>query len=181
MSFTHRATTTAALAALALGLSACGSDDAQPEETTTTTTTSSAEPTEESSGEKTTSSDDDAESTQGDGGGLDVTVAGDQGVLALQRSGPAPDGAAGPQGGKLITGPGGCFALTDDGPPQLLVFPDDATFVLEEGKPSATVGGSRTAVGEQLTAETTEVPVSEVTGIPQRCSHGPSDTVLVVG
>lgn len=182
MSSIHRATTTAALAALALGLSACGSDDAQPEETTTTTTTatSSAEPTEESSGEKTSSSSDGAGSTKGEGGGLDVTVAGDQGVLALQRSGSVPDGQAVPDGGKLITGPGGCFALTHDGPPQLLVFPDDATFVLTKGKPSATVDGSRTAVGGQLTAKTTEVPVSEVTGIPERCSHGPSDTVLVV-
>ena len=171
MPFNHRVVV-CVLAIMAVALSACGSDDAQPDETTTT---SSAQPTQEKP-----SSDGDTESKDEDGGGLDVTVAGDQGVLALQYSGSAPDGKAGPASGKLITGPGGCFALTRKGPPQLLVFPDDATFVLKHGKPSVTVGGSKTPVGRQLSAQTTKVPTSEVTGIPGRCSHGPSDAVLVV-
>jgi len=160
------------LAVMAVALSACGSDDAQPDETTTT---SSEQPTQEKP-----SSDDGSESKDEAGGGLDVTVAGDQGVLALQYSGSVPEGKAGPARGKLITGPGGCFALTRKGPPQLLVFPDDAKFVLKHGKPSATVDGTKTPVGRQLSAQTTKVPTSDVTGIPERCSHGPSDTVLVV-
>lgn len=169
MPFSHRVVV-CVLALVAVGLGACGSDDAQPDDTAT-----SGQPTQEKP-----SSDGDTESNDEDGGGMDVTVAGDQGVLALQYSGSVPEGKAGPARGKLITGPGGCFALTRNGPPQLLVFPDDATFVLKHGKPSVTVGGSKTPVGRQLSAQTTKIPTSEVTGIPERCSHGPSNTVLVV-
>lgn len=111
---------------------------------------------------------------------LEVTVEGDQGVLALQHSGSVPEGTAGPTGRQLITGPGGCFALTHEGPPQFVVFPADATFVLQQGKPSATVEGTEHLVGREFTLETTVVNTSEVTGIPDRCARGSADTVLVV-
>src|SRR5690625_6975425 len=77
MPFKHRVVV-GVLAVMAVALSACGSDDAQPDETTTT---SSEQPTQEKP-----SSDDGSESKDEAGGGLDVTVAGDQGVLALKRS-----------------------------------------------------------------------------------------------
>ena len=69
---------------------------------------------------------------------------------------------------------------TNEGPPQLVVFPADATFVLQQGKPSATVDGTEHPVGREFTLETTTVNKSEVTGIPDRCAQGSADTVLVV-
>ncbi len=205
MSLSRRGWAACAVAVLALGMSACSSDEQPQEETTSSVdpapetsdpqestaepaepaddadNTQSAEPSEEASDDD--ASDDDAtgqEATGEETAGLEVTVAGEHGVLALQHTGAAPEGAAGPSGHKLITGPGGCFALTNDGKPQLLVFPEDATFVLEDGKPSVTIDGTEYPVGQQFTVETTEVAKSEVTGIPQRCAKGSSDTVLVV-
>ena len=114
-------------------------------------------------------------------GVLDVTVAGDQGILALQVSGSVPEGSTGPTNQKLITGPGGCFALAGEGQPQLLVFPEDATFVLEEGKPSATFGGTEHLVGRQMDVASISIPKTDVAGIPERCLEGSADSVAVVG
>jgi len=186
-----------AVVVLALGMSACSSDEQPQEETTssvdpapetsdpqesTAEATESAEPADDAANTQSGEASDEAtdEATGEETGGLAVTVAGEHGVLALQYTGAAPEGAAGPTGHKVITGPGGCFALTQDGKPQLLVFPEDATFVLEDGKPSVTIDGTEYPVGQQFTVETTEVAKSEVTGIPQRCAKGSSDTVLVV-
>lgn len=181
MSLKHRAIALCAVGAVALGLSACGSNGSQPDETTTS---NAEQPTREESAsdpsnEASKSGEDGGEPNDA-GGVMEVTVAGEQGVLALQYSGSVPDGAAGPTGRKLITGPGGCFALTNDGPPQLLVFPADATFVLQGGKPSVTVAGSETPVGRKFTADTIEVSKSSATGLPDRCSQGADDTLLVV-
>lgn len=183
MSFSRLGIAVCALAALTLGLGACDSSESDPDDNTT----SSAEPTpEESTDDTSDPRDDGPTSEQGsaepkkDGGRMKVTVAGDQGVLALQHSGSVPDGPAGPSGRKLITGPGGCFAVTNEGPPQLLVFPARATFVLQDGRPSATIAGSETFVGEQLRVDTTEIPRSQVAGVPERCGRGSSDTLLVV-
>lgn len=192
MNLNHRALATCALA-LAVGLTACSSD-AQEETSTPTgaapvqeesgdaTSEQTSTPAQEESAETTSAPTAEPEATTEQAGPdtLEVTIEGDQGILALQHSGSVPEGTAGPSGRKLITGPGGCFALTNEGPPQLLVFPADATFVLQEGKPSATVAGTEFTVGRQFTVDTIAVSKSEVTGIPDRCAQGSADTVLVI-
>lgn len=197
MSLNHRRRVVApfALAALALGMTACAPEDTEPTPAVTTTTmaedtaatettTTSSEPAEETSEPAAETSDtSSAESPSGpngESGVVEVTVAGDQGILALQSSGAVPSGEAGPTNQKLITGPGGCFALTAQGKPQLLVFPADATFVLQEGKPSATVNGTEHLVGQQFAPATTAVSTASVAGVPDRCLQGAADTVLVV-
>lgn len=117
---------------------------------------------------------------EGVGGVVELTVAGDQGVLALQYSGTIPSGTAGPTDRKLITGSGGCFALVNEGKPQLLVFPAEATFVLQEGKPSATIAGVKHLIGQQFAVDTTAVSKTSVAGIPERCDRGSDDTVFMV-
>lgn len=197
MSLNHRLRVVAplALAVLALGMTACAPEDNEPvpaatvsvsaEETTATeTTTTSSEPAQETSEPAAETSEPAApEAPLGpndESGVVDVTAVGDQGILALQHAGAVPVGEAGPTKQQLITGPGGCFALTAQGKPQLLVFPADATFVLQEGKPSATIGGTEHLVGQQFAPATTTVSMESVAGIPDRCLQGAADTVLVV-
>lgn len=197
MSLIHRRRVIAplALAALALGMTACAPEEGEPtpvatvtvsaEETTATeTTTTSSEPAQETSEPAGETSEPAAPEVplgpNDESGVVDVTVVGDQGILALQHVGAVPVGEPGPAGQKLITGPGGCFALTAQGKPQLLVFPADATFVLQEGKPSATIGGTEHLVGRQFAPATTAVSMESVAGVPDRCLQGAADTVLVV-
>ncbi len=191
MFFNHRVRFVApfAIAALALGMTACAQDE--PESTPTVTVTEaveetpsmeSSEPMEEAS--EPTVSEEPSEEPAGpndESGVVDVTVTGDQGILALQHSGTTPAGAAGPASEKLIVGPSGCFSLVNKaGQPNLLVFPDDATFVLQEGKPSATIDGTEYLVGRQFSVPTTTVEKTNVAGIPQQCTEGANSTVLVV-
>lgn len=201
MSFTirHHVVAPLAVATLALGLGACGQDDPEAAPTVTVTATAQesvdpggptlneSEPMDETSPPEpgNVSSPSEAapaepEGPNGESGVLDVTVVGDQGILALQHAGSYPAGDAGPSGKKLIAGPGGCFALTNEGPPQLLVFPADARFVLEEGEPSATFGGTEHLVGRQLDVPTTAVNKTDVAGIPDRCVEGSDATVIVI-
>ncbi|MGV8845100.1 hypothetical protein [Tessaracoccus sp.] len=190
MSLNHRVVAPFALAALALGMTACAPDAAESTPTVTVTTSADAspsmEPTAATSEPNTEESQpmgspsEDAAGPNDESGVVDVTVEGDQGILALKHAGSVPVGTAGPTGQKLITGPGGCFAVTNEGKPQLLVFPDDATFVLQEGKPSATIAGTEHPVGRQFAVATTAVAQSSVVGIPDRCLQGSDDTVLVV-
>ncbi len=182
-----------ALAAVALGMTACGSDEPESTPTVTVTapveespvsepTTESSEPMEETSVPVTI--EEPAEEPVGpndESGVVDVTVVGDEGILALQHSGTTPTGEAGPTNPKLITGPGECFALVNEGKPQLVVFPADATFVLQEGKPSATFGGTEHFVGRQMDVTSIAVPKTNVAGIPDRCTQGSDDTVIVIG
>ena len=181
------------LVTLGLGMTACSSDvDVEPTPTVVTGTQSDAEPApaeptpadsdpvaEPSETTPSEASEDDI-GPNDESGVVDVTVTGDQGILALQHSGAVPSGDAGPTDQKLITGPGGCFALTHQGEAQLLVFPADATFVLQEGKPSATIAGTEYLVGRQFGAATTAVPMTSVAGVPDRCMQGSDETVLVV-
>lgn len=196
MSFNHRLRVVApfALAAVALGMTACAPDASEPVPTPTVTKPAeeptsmeapveASEPMAESSAPMASEMPSEAATTGGpndESGVVDVTVAGDQGILALQYSGTVPTGTAGPTNQKLITGPGGCFALTNEGKPQLLVFPADATFVLQEGKPSATIAGTEHLVGRQFSVATTAVPKTSVAGIPERCMQGSDATVIVV-
>lgn len=179
MSLSRRVTAVCAAAVLAVGASACSGQESPPDESTTP----AASPATDDAASVPSDSAPATEASIGpdeDTTAMEVDVVGDEGVLALQYSGAVAEGEAGPSGGKLITGPGGCFALTDDDRPRLLVFPEDATFVLQHGKPSATFGGAEHVVGQTFTADLTEVPQSSVTGIPERCSRGAGDTVLVV-
>ena len=184
MSSSRRVIMSAAVAAAALSVTACGAGDSEPMATTVTETTT-AESATPMTDDGASSSDEDEDAEEGagagdDGGVLEVTVRGEQGVLALQHSGSVPAGVSGPSSGKLITGPGGCFAFVGAGAPQLAVFPPAATFVLQNGKPSVTVDGVEHAVGREFAAETTELSVAATTGVPERCARGSADTVLVI-
>ena len=177
---------------LGLGLSACSADEQNNEETTSPAETTEAAPeatsddaddtvadeTEEAEADETeTDETDEAEAA----GPVEVTVVSDQGVVALTHDGNLPDGKAGPTAGRLVTGPGDCFAITSDGPAVLVVFPDDAEFVLEDSRPSVTLDGTEHYVGELFGVETVELSASDFTGIPERCQHGQAaDKVLVV-
>lgn len=165
----HHVTAIFAVGIMALGLSGCAS--AVPEEIAPSQVRESP-----TTGAETDSS---VELEDVDGV-VELTVAGDQGVLALQHSGTIPSGTAGPTDRKLITGPGGCFALVNEGKPQLLVFPAEATFVLQEGKPSATIAGVEHLIGQQFAVDMTAVAKTSVAGIPDRCDRGSDDTVFMV-
>ena len=180
MSPTRRVMISAAVVVAALGVGACGSGAPEPSVTTVTdTTTVPARDTAAEAPEADQQPEADSDTGQV-GDVLEVTAHGDRGVLGLQYSGPVPAGAPGPASGELITGPGGCFAFVGDGPPQLAIFPPDATFVLQNGRPSVTVNGVEHPVGRELTSDTTVVPMADTTGVPERCARGAADTVLVV-
>ena len=182
MSLTRRLIVPTVVALIPLGLAACGSSGSGSTATTVTeTTTAAAAPQDTDAGapEADRAPGADAEA-QDNGGMLEVTVRGDQGVLGLQYSGSVPAGTPGPASNKLITGPGGCFAFVGAGAPQLAIFPSDATFVLQNGKPSVTVDGAEHPVGRELTFDTAVVPDQQVAGLPERCTRGAADTVLVV-
>ncbi len=187
MSPTRRVIASAVVAIVALGSGACASNGSGSNGSgstgATVTTTATAEPAPQEPGVGTSASE---PSVQGeaepnhDEDLLEVSVRGDEGVLGLHHSGPVPAGAPGPGSGRLITGPGGCFAFAGDRAPQLVVFPAEAMFVLQNGRPSVTVDGTEHFVGRELTVSTTAVSKAKVTGLPDRCSRGSSDTVLVV-
>ena len=182
MSLTRRLIVPTVVALTPLGLAACGSSGSESTATTVTETTTAAAAPQVADGgapEADRAPGADAES-QDNVGMLEVTVRGDQGVLGLQYSGSVPAGTPGPASNKLITGPGGCFAVIGAGAPQLAIFPPDATFVLQNGKPSVTVDGAEHPVGRELTFDTAVVPVQQVAGLPERCTRGAADTVLVV-
>ena len=182
MSLTRRLIVPTVVALIPLGLAACGSSGSGSTATTVTETTTAAAAPQVADGgapEADRAPGADAES-QDNVGMLEVTVRGDQGVLGLQYSGSVPTGSPGPASNKLITGPGGCFAVAGAGAPQLAIFPSDATFVLQNGKPSVTVDRVEHPVGRELNADTTVVPVAQVAGVPDRCTRGAAGTVLVL-
>lgn len=169
------------VALIPLGLAACGSSGSEPTVTTVTeTTTAAAAPqytdTETAGAEQAPEADAEPRHV---GDVLEVTVRGGQGVVGLQYSDSVPAGTPGPANNKLITGPGGCFAFVNAGAPQLAVFPPEATFVLQNGKPSVTIDGTEHYVGREFDAETTALPIGQVSGVPERCVRGAADTVLV--
>ncbi|MCR3719677.1 MULTISPECIES: hypothetical protein [Prauserella salsuginis group] len=118
-------------------------------------------------------------SRNGNPGSLTVESTGD-GPFGLTTQG-RPDGRAEARAGKLVVGPGSCLALESGGRPELLIFGDDAEFVLRGGRPSATTAeAGTTAVGERLDVSATSVAADDVTGIPQQCTRGSTRNVLVV-
>ena len=168
---------------LALGLAACTTP---PENTPagSTAEASSEAPdsaSAESESEKSGSGDDElvTDNATTEAATVEVEAEGD-GPIGL-KSGAVPTADPQAVSGKLITGPGGCFALVDDDQPRLLIFGDDAEFTLREGKPSVTTRALGTVtVGSRLSASATSVGMDETTGVPERCAHGAQDTVLVI-
>lgn len=162
----------AVIALTALGLTSCGdADQADPE-----SQGSEEQNAEESAAEDI--GDEDSKDDDVDGESITVHTEG-QGPYGLFTS-DVPTGESREISGKLIIGPGSCFALTGNGQPELLVFGDDAEFVLREGQPSVTTDGTGTLnVGEQVELSVTEISQDSADGIPTQCTQGAADTVLI--
>ena len=90
-----------------------------------------------------------------------------------------------PVSGKLIVGPGACFSLTEtgrgsQGAPRPLILPVGSESVTADGRPSVTLPGQdATYVGTDITVAAAEIPVSDIDGFPEQCSHA-SGTALFV-
>ena len=145
----------------------------------------SAEGAEDSTPEVTDGADEDADGADegadegADPGSLTVEVEGEGPFGLLTTDG--PDGEAQDYSGMLIAGPGGCLAMEDDAPPQVLVFADDAELVLRDARPSVTTSGLGTVrVGEDFDVTAVPVPVDAVDGLPDECAAGAQDEALVV-
>ncbi|WP_309131327.1 hypothetical protein [Brevibacterium sp.] len=168
---------------LALGLAACSTTPSNSEESTPAETTAeSAKPGPAAQGAETGTTDAEEPGT-GDASAeatmIEVEPEGNGPIGLKSKTDPGVESA--PVSGKLITGPGGCFSFVDSDQPRLLVFGDDAEFVLREDKPSVTSEAVGTVeVGSQFSASAASVGLSETTGIPERCTHGAQDQVLIV-
>ncbi|WP_431860520.1 hypothetical protein [Micrococcus terreus] len=123
-------------------------------------------------------SDDDSTDAAGTAGALSVSVQG-QGVKALVLDDSGSSGEATALDGKLISGPGGCFAVQPGGQPELLLVGDDVE--IGQNPPTLTLDdGTAIKVGDQLNATGVQVNVADVEGIPQQCSQGAADTAWVL-
>ncbi|MEU3847665.1 hypothetical protein AB0E44_11855 [Micrococcus terreus] len=123
-------------------------------------------------------SDDDSTDAAGTAGALSVSVQG-QGVKALVLDDSDSSGEATALDGKLISGPGGCFAVQPGGQPELLLLGDDTE--IGQNPPTLTLDdGTAIKVGDQLNATGLQVNVADVEGIPQQCFQGAADTAWVL-
>lgn len=187
----HRAAVAAALTAvLALGpLSACSDDsdstsgtDAPvftedtgtdaPETVTETVTTDASD----------TSGTSEPEAREGH-----ITVSTSGGGPTAITTEDSPEGETYGTSGRLVVGPGSCFALKEfgnrggDNTPRPLVLPVDSEFVTQEGRPSVTLPGKDTVhVGETMDVDVVSMKLSELDGLPDACARGTSQTGLVV-
>lgn len=187
----HARTLTVALAITALGLTGCGDgeqSDPEPQEPEQSaaedtgadenaepeTAEEDAEFEDDTASEDTTENDDDAADS------LTVETEG-RGPYGLYTAEP-PAGDPEEVTGKLIIGPGSCMSLVDDDQPQLLVFGEDADFVLREDQPGVTTDElGRVDVGEQIELSAVEISQDSVDGIPDQCAQGAAGTVLIIG
>ena len=177
----HRAVAASLAAVLALGaVTACSDDDstAEPSFTTETTTTT------ETSTTSTTSATSEPAIPEGH---IAVSASGG-GPIAL-TTGDTPGGESRQVSGRLIVGPGSCFALKrpdargNDGEnaPRPLVLPEDAEFVTRGDRPSVTLPGEDTVyVGETIDIEAVSMPFNELHGLPDACARGAAPSGLVV-
>ncbi|WP_407320398.1 hypothetical protein UQW22_08080 [Isoptericola halotolerans] len=150
--------------------SAEGAEDSTPE-----VTDGAGEDPDEGAGDDDTEGADESPAS----GSLAVEVEGEGPFGLLTADG--PDGEAQDYSGMLIAGPGGCLAMEDDAPPQVLVFADGAELVLHDARPSVTTSGLGTVrVGEDFDVTAVPVPVDAVDGLPDECAAGAQDEVLVV-
>ncbi|WP_309082421.1 hypothetical protein [Zhihengliuella sp.] len=166
-----------AATALLLGLTACGSGDSGQSAGSDAGVSAPAPGTENATAESESA---DETSDAADSGDREIAVeAVGDGPIGLTATEPAEN--AEDVSGRLITGPGGCFALVDDGEPQLLLFPDDAEFVLRDGQPSVTTAALGTArVGDPFESSAEPVALEDTTGIPDRCAHGEATEALLL-
>lgn len=86
--------------------------------------------------------------------------------------------------GRLIVGPGSCFALKDTGvhgAPLLLVAPAGTEFTTRRGRPAATFPGQGTVfVGDFAQVSGAQVSLDRLDGVPERCTQGGTAMALVV-
>lgn len=162
---------------LTASLAACGNTaDTDDDATTPNAGTETTAP-----AESTAPADDDADDATdaaGTAGALSVSVQG-QGVKALVLDDSECSGEATALDGKLISGPGGCFAVQPGGQPELLLLGDDTE--IGQNPPTLTLDdGTAIKVGDQLNATGVQVNVADVEGIPQQCSQGAADTAWVL-
>ncbi|WP_404291216.1 hypothetical protein [Glutamicibacter arilaitensis] len=88
-------------------------------------------------------------SSGGPSSGLGLT-SGNPRAVVDERSSAAEGLAAGEGAGNLLVGAGGCFALdADDGPPVLLVFPEEAQ-ILADGWPGVKIADEEYLVGDEV-------------------------------
>lgn len=184
----HRAVAASLAAVLALGtVAACSDDDSTAEpsftentDVTETVTTDATETESEASETSETS-----ETTETPEGHVAVSASGG-GPIALTTQ-DTPDGESYGTSGRLVVGPGSCFALKEfgnrggDNTPRPLVLPVDSEFVTQGGRPSVTLPGKDTVhVGETMDVEVVSKQLNELDGLPDACARGASRSGLVV-
>lgn len=178
-------------AALGLGVTACSGDESadpatSPSVDVEVSESETLEATEAAPSESTGETGDPdvvtetpAETESPEGDGVEAHSEGN-GPIGLIYTG-TPDGDAESVSGKLITGPGSCFSLTDDGQPELVLFEDGTEFTLDGERPSATSPSLGQAyVGEMVEFSAVPLTQSDVSGIPDRCAQGVAERVLLV-
>ncbi|HIW92538.1 MAG TPA: hypothetical protein H9870_12875 [Candidatus Corynebacterium avicola] len=90
--------------------------------------------------------------------------------------------------GRLIIGPGSCFALKESGSrggddlPRPLVVPDGSTFTRDSEQPSITLPDEDEpiTVGDDVTLDVVSVQLTDLKGLPDQCARGGSKSGLVV-
>lgn len=90
--------------------------------------------------------------------------------------------------GRLIVGPGSCFALKESGSrggddlPRPLVVPEGSTFTRDSEQPSITLPDEDDpiTVGDDVTLEVVPVQLTDLKGLPDQCARGGSKSGLVV-
>lgn len=174
---------TGALAIAALGLTGCGNSEQADPDPQETEQAAAEETDAEETPEPDTSEEDSVseDATENDDAANTITVETEgQGPYGLYTA-EAPSGDTEEITGKLIIGPGSCMSLVDDAQPQLLVFGEDAEFVLRQDQPGVTTDDlGSVEVGEQIELSAVEVPQDSVEGIPNQCTQGAAETVLFV-
>lgn len=187
----HRAVAASLAAVLALGtVTACSDDDTTAEPTftenndvteTVTPETTTATETSATSATSTTSEPEIPE------GHIAVSSSGGGPIALTTRD--TPEGEPQQVTGRLIVGPGSCFALKrpngrgNDGEnaPRPLVLPVGSEFVTRGDRPSVTLPGKDTVyVGETMDVEAVSMPFNELDGLPDPCARGAAESGLVV-
>lgn len=122
-------------------------------------------------------------STDAPGDRLTVTAAGHGPVAVTADADSGADTTT--VSGKLIVGPGSCFALKEIGhdgqdAPRPLILPAGSEAVTGDGRPSVTLPGQDTTyIGTDITVDAAEVSVTDIDGFPEQCSHATGTTLLV--
>ncbi|MDN6706979.1 hypothetical protein [Corynebacterium glyciniphilum] len=187
----HRTVAASLAAVLTLGtlgtVTACSDDDSTAEPTFTGNTDVAETVTTETSATSATSAAATTSEQETPEGHIAVSASGG-GPIAL-TTGDTPEGESQKVSGRLIVGPGSCFALKkpdgrgneDENAPRPLVLPVDSEFVTRGDHPSVTLPGRDTVyVGETMDVEAVSMPFNELDGLPDPCARGAAESGLVV-